>query len=63
MKTRPEIMTLPEVAKYLKTSVKTVRRRISSDLLKSFKDGGRRLVLADDLDAYIQFQINRKGRR
>ena len=61
MKNRPEIMTLPEVAEYLKSSVKTVRRRIEDGFLKSFKDGGRRLVVSADLDDYIQAQINRRG--
>lgn len=36
-----EILTLEEVAAFLKTSVKTVRRRISSGKLKAFKEGGR----------------------
>jgi excisionase family DNA binding protein len=56
-------MTLSEVADYLKSSVKTVRRRITAGVLKSFKDGGRRLVLSDDLDDYIQGQIDRRGRK
>ncbi|MBK1830905.1 helix-turn-helix domain-containing protein [Verrucomicrobiaceae bacterium R5-34] len=63
MKGRPEIMTLPEVADYLKASVKTVRRRIEDGLIKSFKDGGRRLVIANDLEEYIQTQIKREERK
>ena len=59
MKNRPEIMTLPEVAEYLKSSVKTVRRRIASGNIVAFKEGGRVLVLASELDRYIQNQIER----
>lgn len=57
MKNRPEIMTLPEVAEYLKTSVKTVRRRIASGKIAAFKEGGRVLVLASELARYMQQQI------
>ena len=59
MKSRPDIMTLPEVAAYLKSSVKTVRRRIASGKIVAFKEGGRVLVLASELDRYIQSQIER----
>ena len=59
MKNRPEIMTLPEVAAYLKSSIKTVRRRISKGKIEAFKEGGRLLVLSDELDRYIQSQIRR----
>ena len=63
MKIETEILTLPEVAARLKTSVKTVRRRIASSKLPAFKEGGRVLVLAGDLENYIQSQIDRRGRR
>jgi len=63
MKARTEILTLDEVAAYLKTSVKTVRRRIASGLLKSFKEGGRRMITGDALDDYVRNQIHRRGAR
>lgn len=63
MNTYIEILTLKEVADYLKSSVKTVRRRISSGKLKAFKDGGRLLVLASDLEEYVQSQIDRRVRQ
>lgn len=56
-----EILTLEEVAAILKTSVKTVRRRISSGKLAYLKEGGRVLVLEPDLEAYIERQ--RTGKR
>lgn len=63
MNKRPDILTLSEVAEYLRTSVKTVRRRIASGKLMSIKEGGRRVVLAGDLDAYIQGHKERRGTR
>ena len=63
MKFEKEILKLPEVADYLKSSVKTVRRRIASGKLKAFKDGGRLLVLASDLEEYVQSQIDRRVRQ
>ena len=57
---RYKILTMVEVAEYLKASVKTVRRRIASGKLKAFKDGGRLLVLASDLEEYVQSQIDRR---
>ena len=53
-----EILTLPEVATRLKTSTKTVRRRIASGALRAFKEGGRVCVLLSDLVDYLQQQIN-----
>ncbi len=58
-----EILTIEEVAAKLKASVKTIRRRIASGKLRSFKEGGRVCVLADELDAYLQRQIERAGAR
>jgi len=51
------ILTLDEVADFLKTSVKTVRRRVASGKLKAFKEGGRVLVLEAELEEYIRRQI------
>ena len=57
-----EILTLEEVAEILKSSVKTVRRRIAFGKIRSFKEGGRVRVLNSDLDDYINGLIE-KGRR
>ena len=59
MKTRPEIMTLSEVAEYLKISIRTVRRRIKYGKLGAFKEGGNLRVLSSELDRYIEAQIGR----
>ena len=55
-----EILSLEEVAGILKQSVKTVRRRIESGRLPSFAEGGRRRVLARDLEEYVEKQ-RKKG--
>ena len=52
-----EILSLEEVAEVLKTSVKTVRRRIASGKLKAFREGGRVRVLDADLSAYLSRQL------
>ncbi len=57
-----EILTLEEVAGILKSSVKTVRRRIAFGKIRSFKEGGRVRVLNSDLDDYIQGLIEKGGR-
>jgi len=57
MKDIGEILTLEEVAAHLKSSVKTVRRRIQSRKLPAFREGGRVCVLLRDLEAYIEQQI------
>jgi excisionase family DNA binding protein len=56
-----EILKLEEVAAILKASVKTVRRRIASGHLRHFKEGGRVCVLASQLEAYIQRQMEKGG--
>lgn len=56
------ILTLEEVAAFLKTSVKTVRRRVSSGKLRCFKEGGRVLVLEDELEKYLLQQIGKSSR-
>ena len=55
-----EILSLEDVAELLKVSPKTVRRRAASGELPSFREGGRRRVLAQDLEEYIEKQ-RRKG--
>lgn len=49
-------LNVQEVAVALRVSVETVRRRISSGKLKSFKEGGRVLVREADLEDYLQRQ-------
>lgn len=49
-----EILTLEEVAKILKISVKTARRRVASEKFRSFKEGGRVCVLRPDLEQYLE---------
>lgn len=56
-----EILSLDEVAERLKQSVKTVRRRTTSGDLPSFREGGRRRVLARDLEEYIEKQLRKGG--
>lgn len=53
---RPQFHNLPEVAEILRVSVETVRRRIRAGQLRSFKEGGRVLVLESDLIEYLQRQ-------
>ncbi|MDP0490976.1 MAG: helix-turn-helix domain-containing protein [Verrucomicrobiota bacterium JB023] len=55
----PHLLTLEEVASSLKTSVKTIRRRIQSGELPSFKEGGRILVFESDLLTYIAAKSQR----
>ncbi len=50
-------LTLAEVAKLLRKSVKTVRRLISQGHLPSFKIGAGRHVLPSEVHKYIQRQI------
>ncbi|BCX50203.1 excisionase family DNA-binding protein [Haloferula helveola] len=58
-----EILTLRDVAERLKTSVKSVRRRIRDGHLRAFKEGGRVLVLKSDLDDYLRRQIEATATR
>ena len=50
-------LKLEEVALLLKTSVKTVRRRIANGELQSFKEGGRVCVLESELQGYLRRKI------
>lgn len=50
----PRYLLLPEVAEILRLDVKSVRRRIRSGKLKSFKEGGRVLVRESDLQEYLE---------
>ena len=53
----PNILTLEEVANHLKVSVKTVRRRVVSQEIKSFKEGGRVLILETEFVGYLERKI------
>jgi excisionase family DNA binding protein len=52
-------LTLEEVAKMLRKSVKTIRRFISQGHLPSFKIGGIRHVLVSEVQKFIQRQIEK----
>ncbi len=54
----PPVLTLEEVSNHLKASVKTIRRRIASGEIKSFKEGGRVLILEAELRDYLQRKIH-----
>ena len=58
-----EFYKIEEVAEFLKTSVKTVRRRISSGELRSFKEGGRVCVLKADLTDYLNRKVQQTASR
>ena len=47
------LLTVAEVARILRTSTKTVRRRIASGALPHVREGRLLRVLADDLDRYL----------
>jgi excisionase family DNA binding protein len=48
------VYTVQEAAEELRIGNSTVRERIRSGQLRSFKDGGRRLIAGDDLLAYVR---------
>jgi len=48
------VYTIQEAAEELRLGNSTVRERIRTGRLRSFKDGGRRLIAGDDLMAYLQ---------
>jgi excisionase family DNA binding protein len=52
--TSPQLLTVPEVAKRLRVSEKTVRRRIKSGHLKATRVGPRSVRVAEpDLARYV----------
>ncbi len=48
------VYTVQEAAEELRIGNSTVRERIRSGQLRSFKDGGRRLIAGDDLLDYLR---------
>ena len=54
-----DLLTLKETAQGLKTSPKTVRRRIEEGKLRAFKVGGQIRIREEDLQAYIEVQLEK----
>lgn len=48
------VYTVDEAAEELRIGSSTVRERIRSGQLRSFKDGGRRLIAGEDLMDYLR---------
>lgn len=48
------VYTISEAAETLRIGQSTVRERIRTGDLRSFKDGSRRLIAAEDLVEYVQ---------
>lgn len=48
------VYTIQEAADELRIGNSTVRERIRTGQLRSFKDGGRRLIAGEDLMDYLQ---------
>ncbi len=48
------VYTVQEAAEELRIGNSTVRERIRSGQLRSFKDGGRRLIAGEDLLDYLR---------
>ena len=48
------VYTVREAAEELRIGYSTVRERIATGELRSFKDGSRRLIAGDDLLAYVR---------
>lgn len=48
------VYTVREAAEELRLGYSTVRERIATGELRSFKDGSRRLIAGDDLLAYVK---------
>lgn len=53
MNSAPKYLTIPEVAEIMRASDKTVRRRIAARKLTHYKEGGRILVSAADVERYM----------
>lgn len=55
-------LLVPEAAAYARTSIDTVRTWIAKGMLPSSRPGRRRLVRKDDLDAFLQRDVQRERR-
>ncbi len=49
-----EVMTIPEVAEYLKVTRQTVHRLLKDGRLKAFKIGRSTRILRSELDKFIE---------
>jgi excisionase family DNA binding protein len=54
---QPEIMTLPEVADYLKVAERTLYRLAASKQIPAFKVGGAWRFAKSDIEAWIRSQV------
>ena len=50
---RPTWMNADEAAEYLCAPVSRIRKLTSTGCLPSYKEGGRRLYRADEIDAFV----------
>jgi excisionase family DNA binding protein len=58
---QPEIMTLPEVADYLKVAERTLYRLAASKKIPAFKVGGAWRFTKSDIEAWIRSQVADKS--
>ena len=58
----PDFLTLKDAAKRLRCSVKTMRRRIHSGLIRATPEGGRHLIAVEDFYGYLE-RLRRARRR
>lgn len=63
MKEQDEVMTLHEVADYLKVGAKTIYGLAQSGRLPAFKVGGQWRFRRPDIEAWVEAQKNRARRR
>ena len=54
---QPEIMTLPEVADYLKVAERTLYRLAAAKQIPAFKVGGAWRFAKSDIEAWIRSQV------
>lgn len=57
----PEIMTLPEVADYLKVAERTLYRLAASKQIPAFKVGGAWRFAKADIEKWIRTQVSGKS--
>lgn len=51
--TLPQLHTLRETAAVLRMSTKTLQRRLKSGALQGYSEGGRTLIAASEIAAYL----------
>jgi len=51
--TRPDFLTVEEVAAMLRRSTKTIRRRIETGAIEATKEGGRYLISQQAFNRYV----------